>query len=70
MITHDNHKLILYPKVKRAILYNLAEDPEELTDLYAQKELRPVAKQLFARLLELQKETGDSLDLQATFPEL
>ena len=70
MITHGDHKLILYPAAKRAILYNLAADPEELTDLYAQKELKPVAKKLFARLLKLQKETGDSLDLRATFPEL
>ena len=70
MITQGDYKLILYPKISKAVLYNVADDPEELTDLFVDNEHRRVAKRLFAGLLELQKETGDQLDLRAAYPEL
>lgn len=70
MVTHGDYKLILYPSISKAVMYNVQQDPEELTDLFGKKKLRPVARKLFARLLDLQKETGDSLDLTAAYPEL
>jgi len=66
----DGYKLILYPKIGKARLYNLAEDPKEMNDLAGDPASRPVMKRLFARLLELQEPTGDTLDLKAAFPEL
>ncbi|MHC4880012.1 MAG: hypothetical protein ACYTGL_26470 [Planctomycetota bacterium] len=39
-------------------------------DLSEQPGHQQTVKRLFARLLKLQKETGDELDLEATYPTL
>ena len=70
MVIQDDHKLLLYPAYKKAMLFNLKDDPQEMKDLAGRDESRPIMKKLFARLLKLQKETGDTLDLKKTFPEL
>ncbi|MFH1920913.1 MAG: sulfatase-like hydrolase/transferase [Planctomycetota bacterium] len=69
-VTLDGYKLILYPKIGRARLYHLRDDPNEMNDLADDPGSRPVMKRLLARLIELQKETGDELDLKASFPDL
>jgi len=66
----DDFKLILYPKIGKVLLYNLREDPREMHDLAGEPGSKPVVKRLFAKLLELQEETGDSLDLKAAYPQL
>ena len=70
MVIQDDHKLLLYPAYKKAMLFNLKDDPREMKDLAGRDESRPIMKKLFARLLKLQKETGDALDLKKTFPGL
>lgn len=70
MVVDDDYKLILYPKVPVARLYNLAEDPQELNDLAAAPSSKPMMRKLFASLLKLQKEAGDTLDLTKSFSEL
>ena len=69
-VKQDGYKLILYPKIAKARLYNLKEDPNEMKDLAGDPAYRPIMKKLFARLLALQLETGDELDLKAVFPKL
>jgi choline-sulfatase len=64
------HKLILYPKAEKARLYDLKKDPQEMKDLIDEKKSQKVAKRLFAKLLKMQKENDDSLDLKAAFPDL
>ena len=64
MVTADGYKLLLYPAYSKMRLYNLREDPLEMKDLADKPESKPVIKKLLARLLELQKETGDTLDLK------
>ena len=72
-VIQDGHKLILYPKIGRARLFDLAADPLEMQDLaegeHAEKVL-PKMRKLFSRLLALQTETGDDLDLKGPFPQL
>ena len=70
MISQDGYKLILYPRGKIARLYHVADDSEELKDLADSPNSKPIMKRLFAKLLELQKETGDTLDLAAAYPGL
>ncbi|MFW6164201.1 MAG: sulfatase-like hydrolase/transferase [Planctomycetota bacterium] len=70
MVTDDGWKLLLYPRIKKVRLYHLADDPLEMKDLAGEAKYRPVIRRLFARLLELQKPAGDSLDLRAAFPDL
>jgi len=41
-----------------------------MTDLAKGGKNLKLQKELFTKLLELQKETGDTLDLKATFPKL
>ena len=69
-VTEGDYKLILYPKIKRARLYHLKNDPLEMKDLAASTESKPIIKRLFARFLELQKETGDGLDIKSVFSDL
>lgn len=69
-VTYGDHKLILYPKISKAVLYNVAKDPQELHDLADEKQHQKTIAKLFAKLLELQKETGDELDLKAAFPNI
>jgi arylsulfatase A-like enzyme len=69
-VTFNNHKLILYPTIPRALLFDLDRDPLELSNLANDPVHLPLMRQLFAQLLMLQKQTGDPLDLRTTFPEL
>ena len=69
-VTVDDWKLILYPQGNKARLYNISEDPFEKNDLAGNTKQAPRVKRLFARLLALQKQMGDKVDLKAAFPEL
>lgn len=70
MIEKDGKKLILYPQAKTARVFDLKSDPDEMKDLAATEEGKALAVPLFKRLLEIQQETGDPLDLRPAFPEL
>ena len=67
-VTHDQWKLIVYPKAGAIRLYNLASDPDEMKDLASDPSQMDRIRQLFQKLLELQTQYADSLDLKATFP--
>jgi hypothetical protein len=70
MVSKDGMKLILYPNVPKALLFDLKNDPLEMTDLSGDPERSATMKSLFATFLALQKETGDKLDAKSTFPQL
>lgn len=70
MVKVGSWKLILYPKAKKALLYNVADDPFEMNDLASKPECQATMKSLFSRLLKLQQETGDKMDLRKPFPDL
>ncbi|NQT38021.1 MAG: sulfatase-like hydrolase/transferase [Planctomycetes bacterium] len=69
-VTVDGYKLLLYPKIAKVLLYNLDDDPLEMKDLAEDSAQKPRMKELFETLLELQKETGDGLDLKGVYPGL
>lgn len=69
-VIDGGHKLILYPEGKLTLLFDLAADPLEMNDLASRADSLPEKKRLFARLLDLQKETGDPLNLTAFYPDL
>ena len=69
-VTVDGWKLILYPNVSKARLYNIAADPLEMKDLAHDAKQEKRISTLFARMLKIQKEMGDSLDLKKSFPNL
>jgi arylsulfatase A-like enzyme len=70
MITQGGYKLILYPEIAKLRLYHLESDPKELRDLADDSRNRTTIQRLFARLLELQQETGDGLALKAIYGDL
>jgi choline-sulfatase len=69
-VIHDGWKLIVYPQAKVTRLYHVANDPDERQDLNDIPEQAQRKQALFARLLKLQQELSDPLDLRSTFPEL
>lgn len=63
MIRKEDYKLILYPKIKKTLLFNLKEDPLEMSDLSDEVQYKDTVRQLFKDLQYLQKKMGDSLHL-------
>lgn len=70
MVTIGDDKLILYPKIGKALLFDVKSDPLEMVDLSGSADANAKMRTLFARFVQLQKETGDPLDVAAAFPEL
>jgi arylsulfatase A-like enzyme len=60
--THE-HKLIVYPQVRKVQLFDMQKDPWEVADLAQEHSMRAVREHLMQRLQLFQKELGDTLDL-------
>jgi len=69
-VIFDGYKLLMYPKVPKLRLFNLKDDPNEMKDLAGNPKYKPIIKKLFAKFLELQAETGDTMNLKDVFPKL
>ena len=70
MVTQDEFKLLLYPKIKLVLLHDLKKDPYEMRNLAESPDFKDKIRILFAKLQELQKQTGDTLDLTTFYPKL
>jgi choline-sulfatase len=70
MLVQGRHKLILYPKIRRSLLFDLLNDPEEMHDLSETAEAPEIKQSLFAEFLKQQRRIGDSLDVSSAFPQL
>ena len=69
-VTVGNWKLILYPKIAKARLFNIKRDPLEMNDLAGDESKAALVKRLYKRLIKLQKDHDDTLDLKEAFPKL
>ena len=63
MIRTERWKLILYPVAREVQLFDLQNDPDERTDLAELPEHAARVRGLKGRLRDLQREVGDTLDL-------
>jgi choline-sulfatase len=63
MIRSDDYKLIVYPHNKMVQLFDLKNDPLEITNLAESKKYQKIKKELFKQLIAKQKELGDYLIL-------
>ena len=63
MIRKDGYKLMVFPNIKKLLLFNLNDDPEEMNDLSRLPEEQERIKSLFLDLQQLQKDMGDPLDI-------
>ena len=68
-ITIGSEKLLVYPNVPTVRVYDLFRDPFELKDMAKTKRGKAIASKLFPRLVKLQKDMGDKLELTQYFPE-
>ena len=69
-ITVGNEKLLVYPNVPIVRVYDLINDPYEIKDIANTKRGKRIASKLFPKLIKLQVEMDDQLDLKKSFPEL
>ncbi len=63
MIRKDGYKLLVYPRVNKVLLFDLENDPNEISDLSDDPDYSVLVKSLFADLMELQEEMEDPLKL-------
>ncbi|RLD73388.1 MAG: sulfatase [Bacteroidetes bacterium] len=63
MIRSDDYKLIIYPQIKMVQLFDLENDPNEMTNLATDKIHQKIKIDLFKKLVQKQKELGDYLVL-------
>lgn len=63
MIKKDNYKLIVYPKIKKILLFDLDKDPEEMNDLAEKENHQEKIKDLFKELQSLQIDMNDPFPL-------
>jgi len=63
MVSADGYKMIYYPKINKTLLYNLKDDPLEMKNIADDPANSELIKKLKGRLKQLQKEVGDTLDL-------
>lgn len=63
MIRVDDYKLIVYPEAQILKLFDLANDPLEMYNLAAASRQQDRIRSMYGKLLELQVEMGDTLDL-------
>jgi choline-sulfatase len=69
-VIDGRYKLILYPKARKVLLFDLRQDPEEMKNLADKPQYQSQVTALFAKLLQLQSTTGDRLELARSFPKL
>lgn len=70
MIRKDGFKLVVYPNIKKVLLFNMEKDPWEMNDLADNPEHSGKVKTMFAELLELQKKMDDDLSLQGIYDSM
>lgn len=69
MVRTRDYKLIVYPRAKKMLLFNLGNDPEEMIDLSENPEYESIKADLARRLKNQQKIMDDPLDLHLFFPD-
>lgn len=69
-IRKGDFKLILYPAINKALLFNLKNDPEEMHSLADQTSYKGKVKSLFKDFIGLQKTMKDPLDLSSWYYSL
>lgn len=67
-IVDQGWKLIVYPKASKLLLFHLPDDPDEVKDLASDPNHLPKLKEMFAKLMDLQRSMDDTLDISALKP--
>ena len=63
MIRKGGFKLMVYPKINKTLLFDLENDPEEMTDLSDLPKYKQKCDQMFKELVQMQQALNDTLDI-------
>lgn len=63
MVISGDYKLIVYPKIEKVLLFNLAEDPQEMNNLADQPEYSEKVEEMKEELKKLMEEMDDPMDM-------
>jgi choline-sulfatase len=63
MVRTKEFKLIRYPHINKIQLFNVKEDPWEIKNLSGNPQYAEIISNLNVKLKQLQKQVGDTLDL-------
>lgn len=63
MVVDGDFKLIVYPEIDKMLLYNLAEDPQEMDNLADQAGYQQKVREMKGKLKGLMKEMEDPLEI-------
>jgi choline-sulfatase len=69
MMIKGDYKLIIYPAIKKMLLFNMKKDPDEMNDLSDNPEYSTLLKSMKSEFKELQQEMGDDLDIDRPAPK-
>jgi arylsulfatase A-like enzyme len=70
MVRTEKYKMIVYPKAKKILIFDMVNDPLEMNDLDGNPDFAEVKKELITKLKKQQELMDDTLDLHTFFPEL
>ena len=70
MIRKDGFKLIVYPRIKKVLLFNVNDDPDEIENLAENAGQNRKVKSLFSDLIQLQHKLDDELSLLTMYDTL
>ncbi len=70
MVRTNDYKLIVYPKAKKILLFDLNNDPLEMYDLSENDSYKEIKKELIVKLKKEMEMMDDPLDLHPYFPEI
>mgnify|MGYP001816519714 CR=1 FL=1 len=68
-VRNDRWKLIRLPQINKSMLFDLANDPHETTDLASDPEKNKIMERMTAMLRKEQQRLGDTLPLTAVHPK-
>ncbi|WP_340110779.1 sulfatase-like hydrolase/transferase [Maribellus mangrovi] len=69
MVRTDKYKLIVYPRARKMLLFDLKNDPQEMHDLFDDPAMKETKLELISRLKAQQKAMDDTLNLHVYFPD-
>ncbi len=61
MVRTEKYKLVVYPRLKKVLLFDLEKDPHELRDLSTEQSYREVKTEMMEKLKKAQIEFNDPL---------
>lgn len=70
MVRTDKFKLIIYPKARKILLFDVVNDPDEMIDLADNTEYASVKSELIDKFKNQQEIMDDPLDLHPFFPDI